>query len=60
LEEHPDLLAAMKQVIAVETPVRIKATEAFKLSSMGLVKFQGNDVVPLCDLYRQYFREMLK
>lgn len=59
LQEHPDLLAAMKRVIAVDEPIRIDATEAFKLSSMGLVRFSGNDVVPLCDLYRQYFREML-
>jgi hypothetical protein len=27
---------------------------------MGLVRFQGNDVVPLCVLYRQYFQEMLE
>jgi AAA-like domain len=60
LQEHPDLLAAMKRVIAVDEPLRIDATQAFKLSSMGLVRFSGNDVVPLCDLYRQYFREMLK
>lgn len=59
LQEHPDLLAAMKRVIAVDEPIRIDATEAFKLSSMGLVRFSGNDVVPLCDLYRQYFKEML-
>jgi hypothetical protein len=59
LQEHPDLLAAMKRVIAVDEPMRIETTQAFKLSSMGLVRFSGNDVVPLCDLYRQYFREML-
>lgn len=59
LQEHPDLLAAMKQVISVDQPVRIDVTEAFKLSSMGLVRFSGNDVVPLCELYSQYFREML-
>jgi AAA-like domain/CHAT domain len=59
LQEHLDLLAAMKRVIELDEPVRIDATEAFKLSSMGLVRFSGNDVVPLCDLYRQYFREML-
>jgi hypothetical protein len=55
LEKHPELLAAMKQVIAKNAPVRIDAREAFKLCSMGLVKMKGNDVVPLCDLYRQYF-----
>ncbi|MDJ0715364.1 MAG: hypothetical protein QNJ54_14245 [Prochloraceae cyanobacterium] len=26
---------------------------------MGLVKFQGNAVMPLCDLYRQYLRNRL-
>jgi tetratricopeptide (TPR) repeat protein len=59
LEEYPELKAAMQRVIAVATPVRIEATEAFKLASMGLVRFQGNDVVPLCTLYRRYFQEML-
>ncbi len=60
LQEHPDLLAAMQRVIAGDEPVRIDDTQAFKLSSMGLVRLSGNDVLPLCDLYRQYFREMLK
>jgi hypothetical protein len=27
---------------------------------MGLVKFQGNAVLPLCQLYRQYFRDRLQ
>ncbi|MGI8502528.1 MAG: AAA-like domain-containing protein [Hassallia sp.] len=36
-----------------------KSQEAFKLRSMGLAKFQGNAVKPLCDLSRQYFRDRL-
>lgn len=44
----------------VDEPIRIDATEAFKLASMGLVHFSGNDVIPSCDLYQQYFREMLR
>jgi hypothetical protein len=52
LQEHPDLLGAMKRVIAVDKPIRIDATEAFKLASMGLVRFSGNDVIPSCDLYQ--------
>jgi hypothetical protein len=39
--------------------VDVGTTEAFKLRSMGLVKFQGNQVVPLCGLYRQYFGHRL-
>lgn len=59
LEGDEELLAAMKQVIAVDHPVSIGTSEAFKLTSMGLVRFQGSDVVPVCTLYRQYFRERL-
>ena len=38
---------------------QIGSTEAFKLNSMGLVKYHGNEVFPLCNLYRQYFRTRL-
>ncbi|MBP5972368.1 AAA-like domain-containing protein [Brasilonema sp. CT11] len=59
LQEDSKLVAAIKQVVAVTQPVRVETGLAFKLRSMGLVKFQGNDVMPLCDLYRLYFREHL-
>lgn len=60
LEENQELLLAMRQVVAVNDPVRIDTGTAFKLRSMGLVKQKGNDVLPLCDLYRQYFRDRLR
>ncbi|MEM8503613.1 MAG: AAA-like domain-containing protein [Cyanobacteria bacterium P01_D01_bin.1] len=59
LEADSALLAAFRQVIQVYRPVKIGSTEAFKLNSMGLVKYQGNEVVPLCELYRQYFQSRL-
>ncbi|MBM0743963.1 AAA-like domain-containing protein [Phormidium sp. CLA17] len=60
LEGDEKLLAAMKQVIAVDQPVSINTSEAFKLTSMGLVQFRGSEVAPSCNLYRQYFRERLR
>ncbi len=59
LEENPGLLTAIKQIIAVDYPVPIGTKEGFKLRSMGLVKFQGNSVMPLCELYRRYFSDRL-
>ena len=59
LEANDSLVAAFRQVIREYRPVQIGSTEAFKLNSMGLVKYQGNEVVPLCELYRQYFRSRL-
>jgi AAA-like domain/CHAT domain len=57
LQNNAKLGAAMLTVVNSTEPVRVD--EAFKLASMGLVKFQGNNVVPLCGLYRQYFADML-
>ncbi|MEM6450316.1 MAG: AAA-like domain-containing protein [Cyanobacteria bacterium P01_D01_bin.105] len=59
IEADPELAAAFTQVILAKGPVQIGSTEAFKLNSMGLVKYEGNSVVPLCELYRQYFQTRL-
>lgn len=59
LEEDRELVNIYKQIVAADTPMRIETALAFKLHSMGLVKFQGNEVMPMCNLYRQYFREWL-
>ncbi|MEG4057665.1 MULTISPECIES: AAA-like domain-containing protein [unclassified Microcoleus] len=59
LTADPNLEAAMKQVIASSVPVRLEANLAFKLRSRGLVKLRGNDVIPLCNLCRLYFKDRL-
>jgi hypothetical protein len=60
LQQHPELMAAVKQAVMTSHPVRLEAMEAYKLHGMGLVNRQGNDVTPRCDLYRLYFRDHLK
>ncbi len=59
LEEYPELAAGMREIAAADSPVQLKAMQAFKLDSLGLVKLQGNECVPRCELYRQYFRSHL-
>ena len=59
LQNHPELLAALKQVVFSSNPVRLDSITAYKLQSMGLVQMQGNDCSPRCDLYGQYFRDRL-
>jgi AAA-like domain/TIR domain len=59
LEGDAKLLAAMKVVLATDQPILIDTTEAFKLVSMGVVRYEGSRVVPLCDVYRQYFGDRL-
>lgn len=60
LQKNANLVEAIKQIIVMSTPVQIGTAEAFKLHSMGLVKLKGNSVVPLCNLYRQYFLARLR
>ncbi len=59
LEDYPDLAAAMKTVVASETPVRLGSEEAFKLDSRGLIVRHKNEVQPRCLLYRLYFCDRL-
>ncbi|MDZ8137099.1 MAG: AAA-like domain-containing protein [Nostoc sp. DedQUE04] len=60
LEQHPELAAAIRKVVAATSPVRLNSIECFKLLSMGLLLQQGNDVTPRCNLYRQYFCDRLR
>ncbi|MBP5973278.1 AAA-like domain-containing protein [Brasilonema sp. CT11] len=59
LEEDKLLKAAMKKVIMSDIPVKLDSAQSFKLRSLGLIKFKGNEVECLCNLYRLYFRERL-
>ena len=59
LKDNPETAEAMKQVVTSKNPVRIETEIASKLRDMGLIKFKGNDVIPLCHLYRKYFSEHL-
>ncbi|MDM3845006.1 MAG: AAA-like domain-containing protein [Aphanizomenon gracile PMC649.10] len=59
LAEDKLLKAAMQQVINSDIPIKIDSTQALKLRSLGLIKFKGNDVQCLCNLYRFYFQERI-
>jgi hypothetical protein len=50
-------MAAFREVVEAGSWVKIESDRVFKLHSMGLVKLFGNEVMPRCDLYRQYFRD---
>ncbi len=56
LEEHPELVEAMKNVISENSSGQLTGMLGFKLDSLGLVKWQNNKCYPRCELYRQYFQ----
>lgn len=59
LRKNSQLETAYYQVVAQTQPVRLDTNATFKLQGMGLVLVDGNDCLPRCDLYRQYFSDRL-
>jgi hypothetical protein len=59
LEENPRLKAAMLELVESDRPVKLDPVDSFKLKSMGLAKAIGNELAPLCNLYRLYFGDRL-
>jgi hypothetical protein len=59
LEKYPELMAGMAEIVNSEKPVRLKSELGFKLSSMGLVKLEGNNCTPRCHLYQQYLGDRI-
>lgn len=57
LQNYPELAKAFAEVVNSTEPIRLKAELTYKLNSMGLVKLKGNDVIPRCNFYRQYFHK---
>jgi hypothetical protein len=59
LQQHPELMMAMKQIVASQGGARIDPIAAYQLESMGVAKFEGDQMVPSCELYRLYFSSQL-
>ncbi|NEO74449.1 AAA-like domain-containing protein [Moorena sp. SIO3H5] len=59
IQEHPELLDAVKLLVSTTKPVRLDATITRKLESMGLVQRYGNDCSLISNLYRLYFSDRI-
>jgi hypothetical protein len=59
LRENEKLSAAFKQVISTNDSVALDSILGYQLYSMGLIKWQNNQAIPRCELYRKYFQERL-
>jgi len=60
LQQDPDLVTAYQQIIGTTHPVKMEQVKAFKLKSMGLDHINGNQAIPSCELYRQYFQDYFR
>jgi hypothetical protein len=60
LRDYPQLAEAFRQVVTKNRPVNVDAESSFKLESMGLVRLEGNEASPRCQVYREYFSDHLE
>lgn len=56
LQKHPELGAHFKEVISADQPISMPYVSAYQLESLGLIRLCDDHVTPMCELYRQYFR----
>lgn len=59
LQQASQLALAFKKVVASSEPVELDSMQIYQLHSMGLVRRTDNQVVPRCNLYRDYFQRVL-
>ena len=60
IKNDTTLRSAMAKLVKINDSLRLDVDISFKLYSLGLVKYQGNNVRPSCDLYRIYFKNRLE
>ena len=59
LQKDAELVEAFKKILDSDKPITLEQIQGFKLHSMGLINYHGNQVFVSCDLYRQYFSNYL-
>ena len=59
LQQKPSLATSLKQVVNADQPIDLNPMHIYQLYSMGLVKLKDNQVIPRCNLYREYFSRVL-
>lgn len=59
LQNEPDLIEALRQVLFTNGQARFSPEILYKLESLGLIKIELHQAVPSCQLYQQFFAEIL-
>ncbi|WP_299488151.1 AAA-like domain-containing protein [Acaryochloris sp. IP29b_bin.137] len=59
LLESEELTAAYRTVVNNPSGIELNSLQIYHLKSLGLIKLEGNLVVPFCSLYKEYFQREL-
>lgn len=59
LQENSSLVKAYIEVVAAKQSILLNPIDAYKLESLGLITYEGDRILPRCQLYRAYFKKQL-
>ncbi|MHC5595012.1 MAG: AAA-like domain-containing protein [Nostoc sp.] len=59
LQENSSLVNAYVEVVTAKQSIPLNPIDAHKLESLGLITYEGDRILPRCELYRAYFKKQL-
>ncbi|ACC84793.1 conserved hypothetical protein [Nostoc punctiforme PCC 73102] len=59
LQENSSLVKAYIEVVSSKQSISLNPIDAHKLESLGLITYEGDRILPRCQLYRAYFKKQL-
>jgi transcriptional regulator with XRE-family HTH domain len=59
LQQNPTLAQTYALIVRANQNVYIDPVEVYKLDSLGLIRFEGDRILPRCQLYHAYFLKQL-
>lgn len=59
LQERPCLAKAYAEVVVARQGISLHPLDTYRLDSLGLIRFDGDRILPSCELYRIYFAKQL-
>jgi len=59
LQSNSHLLKIYTELVRAKQGILIDPVDAYKLESLGLIRFDGDRILPRCKLYRAYFKKQL-
>jgi hypothetical protein len=59
LQENPRLAKTYAEILAAKQGISLNPIETYKLEGLGLIRFEGDRILPHCELYRAYFAKQL-
>lgn len=59
LQENPGLARVYAELVAAGQSVYLNPVDTYKLDGLGLIRYEGDRILPRCQLYQAYFAKQL-